>query len=533
MIWTRLARAARARVGLLAAAAAILVLAGALAWFQARSLLAIERATQEIHQAHLGRVAREAAKALEAGLRKTGDDYLLSVRAEEVGRGSRSALAVKFSSWMQADPRIRRVAVVYCGCGGEPELQVTGVAAGPTAIADWERRWVEGVTLQSDKGSHASRFLAGPERSFFASRQIHGSKGTGALVVLEFDAARLAASLLGDLERGTHFALADSRGIVQRTGEFSAEAAAELGRIAPAWRIDAGLAGRSTAAAAREQRLRASWLLALLLAALAAAVALAVRAALRELAVAELRSEFVAGVSHELKTPLALIRLYSESLEQGRVRPDRRDEYYQVLRRESRRLSEMVDNLLDFSRIESGRWKPAPRLESVRGVVEAALEEHARQLHDAGFHVRASYPAGDVVAEVDAASLSRAIGNLIDNSIKYSGVSREIAVSLAERDGFAIVEVADRGIGIARADRPRVFDKFFRSSSAEVRAIRGTGIGLSIAREIAAAHGGAIELESEPGVGSRFRILIPSVAAPSAVPPEPDDYPAETADRRG
>lgn len=529
MIRSRLARAARARAGLLAAAAAILALAGALAWFQARSLVAIERATREVHQAHLGRAAREAAKSLEAGLRKTGDDYLLSVRVEEIARASRSALAARFSSWMQADPRIRRVAVVYCGCGGEPELLVTGApAAGPAGIAGWERRWADGVTLHAPHGAHSTRFLAGPERSFYASRQIHGPRGTGGLVVIEFDSARLAASLLRDLEDGTRFALADSRGILQRTGEFTAEASAELGRIAPAWRINAGLAGRSTAAVAREQRLRATWLLALVLVALAAAIALAVRAALRELAVAELRSEFVAGVSHELKTPLALVRLYSESLEEGRVRPDRRAEYYRVLRRESRRLSEMVDNLLDFSRIESGRWKPAPRLESVRGVVEAALEEHARQFQDGGFQVRASFPEGDVLAEVDAASLSRAIGNLLDNSVKYSGASREIGVSLAERGGFAIVEVADRGIGIAPADRPRVFDKFFRSSAAEVRAIRGTGIGLSIAREIAAAHGGAIELESEPGVGSRFRIRIPSVAVP-----EPDDYPAETADRRG
>ncbi|MBX9601140.1 MAG: HAMP domain-containing histidine kinase [Bryobacteraceae bacterium] len=533
MTWTRLARAARARVGLFAAAAVILGLAGALAWFQARSLLAIERATREVNQAHLGRLAREAAKSLEAGLRKTSEDYLLSLRPEDVGRKSRAELAARFSSWRNADPRIRRVAAVYCGCGREPELLVAGDGTRELGIAAWESRWTQGVSLEGGKDAHSTRFLAGPERSFIASRQIHGPRGAGALVVIEFDSARLAAGLLRDREQGARFALTDSRGLIQQTGEFTAEASAELGRIAPSWRIDAGPAGRSTGDAARQQRTRAMWMLALLLVALAAAMSLAVRAALRELALAELRSEFVAGVSHELKTPLALIRLYAESLDQGRVRPDRRAEYYQVLHRESRRLSEMVENLLDFSRIESGRWKPALRVENLQRVVAAAIDEHAQQLHEAGFQVSTSFPPGDVLAGVDAASLGRAIGNLIDNSIKYSGAAREIAISLVDRDGFAIIEVADRGIGISPAEQPRVFEKFFRSATGEVRAIRGTGIGLSLAREIAAAHAGTIELESEPGAGSRFRIRIPSVTATNSFEREPDDHPAETADRRG
>ena len=237
----------------------------------------------------------------------------------------------------------------------------------------------------------------------------------------------------------------------------------------------------------------------------------------RELRVAELRSQFVSSVSHELKTPLTAIRMFAETLRMGRpADPAIRDEYLDIIINESERLTRLLNNVLDFSRIESGRktYQFAPHdLESiVRTATRAMQYPLARQ----GFELKVSIE--DVIAPVrsDPDALEQAILNLLANALKYSGDSRTIELSLARDGTDAVISVRDHGIGIDAVDQRRIFDKFYRVARPENRLIPGTGLGLTLVDHIVRAHQGRVDVDSVPGAGSTFRIRLPLITEGSA-----------------
>ena len=284
-----------------------------------------------------------------------------------------------------------------------------------------------------------------------------------------------------------------------------------FGEALPAWRValyqPAGLSPRDMV---RRQAMIFMAALALLLVVIAAGLVATYRLVRRESEIARLKSDFVANVSHDLKTPLSLIRMFAETLEMDRV-PDevRRREYYAVLTRESERLTRLIDNVLDFSRIESGRQRYDIAPGAVEPVVHEVLESFRHPLHQQGFAVDVSIAPDLPDVPLDPEALKQALANLLDNAMKYSADRRKIAVT-ARREGDGVaVEVADEGIGIAMSERERIFEKFYRIGRSETQGRRGSGVGLALVKHIVEAHGGRVTVDGGPGVGSRFTLHLP------------------------
>jgi signal transduction histidine kinase/tetratricopeptide (TPR) repeat protein len=230
----------------------------------------------------------------------------------------------------------------------------------------------------------------------------------------------------------------------------------------------------------------------------------------RELRLAEMRSQFVSAVSHELKTPLTAIRVFAESMrmDEEMERPTQQ-EYLDIILQESGRLGKLVDNVLEFARVEHGgkdyRMEPVLLAEAVK----AAARIMKYPLEQAGFRLELvlDHDLPPVVADRDA--IEQAILNLLNNAIKYSGESREVALRLFREDSFVTIQVTDHGVGIPREEQKRIFERFYRVSSSENRHIAGAGLGLTLVEHIARAHGGSIRVESKAGEGSTFTLRLP------------------------
>ena len=230
----------------------------------------------------------------------------------------------------------------------------------------------------------------------------------------------------------------------------------------------------------------------------------------RELAIAEMRSQFAASVSHELKTPLTSIRMFAEALTMGvQKKPEAQKEYLHTIISESERLSRLLNNVLDFSKIEQGtrtyRFGPT----SLEEVIHAAEEAMAFPMDQKGFDLKVEVEKGIPEFQGDRDALEQAVLNLLHNAMKYSGESREIQLKLHRNGNMAQVDVTDYGIGIAEEDRDRIFGKFFRVPGIENQKIPGTGLGLTIVSHIAQSHGGRVEVKSQPGEGSTFSLILP------------------------
>ncbi len=231
----------------------------------------------------------------------------------------------------------------------------------------------------------------------------------------------------------------------------------------------------------------------------------------REVRLARLRSDFVANVSHELRTPLAAIRINAETVLAGRYRnPERRDEFLRAIVRESERLSRLVDNIMAFAQLDSGRLVYDFQPCQLAAVVRGALEPIEPQLRYRGFRLDLAIAEDLPPLRADRSALGIAVANLLANAAKYSTERLEIAVRVATYGDGQVVEVADRGIGVPPSERARIFEKFYRASNAGAAQVAGAGVGLALTRSIAEAHGGRVELVARPSGGSRFRLVLPT-----------------------
>lgn len=239
---------------------------------------------------------------------------------------------------------------------------------------------------------------------------------------------------------------------------------------------------------------------------------LALRSAQKAVQLSELKSDFVSNVSHELRTPVASIRMFAELIRLGRVRgPEKIQEYGQHIEAESQRLARLIDNILDFSRIESGRKAYRPMLTDLSGLVRETVALFDVRLQESGFRLHLELPPGPPrLLPLDGSAISQALQNLLDNAVKYSGESREIFVRLAESDGEVTVAVTDRGIGIPEPDQRKIFERFHRVGSSLVHDVKGSGLGLAIVHHILEAHDGRVTVESHPGRGSTFTLHLPA-----------------------
>ena len=230
----------------------------------------------------------------------------------------------------------------------------------------------------------------------------------------------------------------------------------------------------------------------------------------REMKLARLKSDFVANVSHELRTPLALIRLYAETLELGRLTAQEKyQEYFRIIREESERLTALINNILDFSRIEAGRKEYDFKETNLCELVRTTLESYRFQIEQNGFAFEENISGDIPPVNVDREAIARSLLNLVNNALKYSKEQKYIGVRLYRSNGSVKLEVQDRGIGIAAAEQDKIFEKFYRCGDPLVHNTKGSGLGLSLVRHIAQAHGGNVSVESIPDQGSKFTIALP------------------------
>ncbi len=234
------------------------------------------------------------------------------------------------------------------------------------------------------------------------------------------------------------------------------------------------------------------------------------RAVSREFAVARLQSDFVSAVSHEFRTPLTALRQFTDMLrEHGDLTDDRRRTCNEAQSRATDRLTRLVESLLDFGRMEAGARPYLFERRDCRELVARVVADFRSEAQAAGYQIEF---CGDGPAwiEADSEALSRAIWNLLDNAVKYSPEHRTVEVGLSRGKATVSVSVRDRGIGVPAHERAAIFARFRRGDEARTRGIKGTGIGLAMVEHIVKAHRGRVELESEPGKGSSFTIVLPA-----------------------
>ena len=252
----------------------------------------------------------------------------------------------------------------------------------------------------------------------------------------------------------------------------------------------------------------------LLAAALVGGVALALRAADRAVKLSKMKSDFVSNVSHELRTPVASIRVFGELLRTGRAQdPEKVREYGEHIEGETRRLTRLIDNILDFSRIESGRKEYRFADGDLREVVLSVIRTFEVRLKAQGFAIELEQPGAPLPpVRMDADAIAQAFQNLLDNAVKYSGESKEVVVTLRATGDHVAVSVRDHGIGIAPDEQRKIFERFHRVGTGLVHDVKGSGLGLSLVHHIVAAHGGEVSVVSAPGKGSTFTMTLPAPA---------------------
>jgi len=240
----------------------------------------------------------------------------------------------------------------------------------------------------------------------------------------------------------------------------------------------------------------------------------------REQQLAQLKEDFISNVSHELKTPLSLIRMFSEMLVANRVKNDAvKREYYGIIHNESDRMSRLIANLLDFARLERERQSLHFEQTNIGQLVIKELEAYRCQIQKDGFELTTRVDANIPETMADPNAISMAFFNLLDNAVKYSGDRKQVTVSVSQGNGFVDLAIRDEGLGIPEAERLKIFEKFFRGSSAGIARVRGSGIGLTITKQVAEMHGGEVRVESEVGRGSTFILRIPIRKEPAPVRP--------------
>jgi two-component system phosphate regulon sensor histidine kinase PhoR len=244
---------------------------------------------------------------------------------------------------------------------------------------------------------------------------------------------------------------------------------------------------------------------------------LAARGLARELAAARLQSDFVAAVSHEFRTPLASVRHLSDLLASDRVPDDaQRRTCYHVLARESARLERLVEDLLDFGRMEHGAYALHRSACDIVAFVRSVVEDAAASDHTTTHRVDLACPDRVLMVRIDREALARAIRNLLDNAAKYSPGASTVWVVVEALDGRARVAIRDEGFGIPSEEQADIFRRFVRGRTALDHQIAGTGVGLAIVQHIVEAHGGTVMVQSQPGSGSTFTIELPLADASSA-----------------
>jgi signal transduction histidine kinase len=243
---------------------------------------------------------------------------------------------------------------------------------------------------------------------------------------------------------------------------------------------------------------------------LLAATAVGLRYILRQIELVQVKSSFVSNVTHELKTPISVIKLAAETLEMRRFHdPAEGEKYLLTILRETDRLGGLVDNILDFSRLEAGQKVLQFAAVAPSDLLDRVMESFRLRLEDQGFRFSVEVPAELPAVRGDVVALQHCLLNLLDNAVKYSRERKEVRIRAYAQEGFVGISVADRGIGIDAEHLEYIFEKFVRVETGLVHTVKGAGLGLSLVDLIIRAHHGRVEVASTVGEGSIFTLLIP------------------------
>ncbi|MCA9731278.1 MAG: GHKL domain-containing protein [Deferribacteres bacterium] len=260
----------------------------------------------------------------------------------------------------------------------------------------------------------------------------------------------------------------------------------------------------------REQFQRTVWFLAFLSSILVVAAFLIYRTIRKEIYLAQLKSDFISNVSHELKTPLALIRMFAETLELGRLQDEKqKQEYYEIIGHETERLSHKVNNILNFSRMEAEKKTYSFQRIDLNEIITKLIHNYAYHIENNGFKLEKDIAPAPLIMHGDSDALIEAFINVVDNAMKYSKEEKFLRISTSQREKHIIVTIEDHGIGIHKEHQKRIFEKFYRVSGALIHETKGSGLGLSLVQHIIDAHKGFIEVKSEPAKGTIFRFIFP------------------------
>lgn len=405
----------------------------------------------------------------------------------------------------------------------KPTVRATGAGGGFSSGSSTESK--------ANQGKFARYKEAVPDRRGWAPVNIDGRLhlfawvqpgGAGEVRGVEVDLAalisRFGSALPTEPGSGEGYALRDDQGRVLHQSGAVPRSGAPVVRVPfaaallPGWDVTAYLGQGPTPGANGTSFFWVSVLLVtLFVAAILAGGSLLLWQARRSGEEAAQKTSFVANVSHEFKTPLTTIRLYSELLEQGRVRDaEQGAEYLRTIGRETQRLARLVNNALDFSRLEQGRKKYAREQVDLAAELGRLLDTHAPRVVEAGLVLKREFPATPVSVAIDRDALEQIVINLIDNACKYAAEGGEVCVSVTAREhGGAEVRVADRGPGVPAEHRERIFEKFHRVDDALTAEKTGAGLGLSIARQLARGLGGELRYAPRAGAGAEFILEIP------------------------
>lgn len=315
-------------------------------------------------------------------------------------------------------------------------------------------------------------------------------------------------------------ALLDDSGrpAAQTAEKFSADwadpfVAKEIGEILPHWEVAVYLLNpKSIRASVQTLTFTLGLIIALLVAAIGIGGWLLVADLNRELKLARQKTDFVSNVSHELKTPLTSIRMFSELLAEGRVgSPEKQREYLKIITGETARLTRLINNVLDFSRLERGEKKYHFQKCDLVKMSREVVESYRPQLEVAGFKVEFESKLRGAPVRCDRDALSQVLLNLISNAEKYSGEGKELLVEVQRAEGGLYeARVSDRGIGVPTGAEEKIFEKFYRAHDALSSGIQGSGLGLTLARQVARAHGGEVVYRARAGGGSTFILRVPA-----------------------
>lgn len=229
----------------------------------------------------------------------------------------------------------------------------------------------------------------------------------------------------------------------------------------------------------------------------------------REWQLTELKSEFVASLSHDLRRPLTSIRMFSEMLKNGSVlSEEKKSQYYNIISNESEQLTRLANNILDFARIERGRKRYQFKTEAMAKLIEETVVHFKASLAHEDYRISLNMDPDLPSLEVDSEAISQALTNLLTNAVNYSPFEKNITVNVIKKPHAVVLEVIDRGLGISRREQKKIFEKFYRVTRKETN-VEGSGIGLTIVKHAVKAHHGKVLVESHFGQGAKFSLIFP------------------------